>query len=43
MVEPDVLVEGVGAVALPVPPLELAYHSKFAPTAVKAVVAAPWQ
>ena len=32
--EPMVEVEGVGAVELPVPPIALAYQSKFEPPAV---------
>lgn len=31
---PAVAVEGVGAVEFPVPPVEAAYHDKFAPLAV---------
>jgi hypothetical protein len=33
---------GIGAVALPVPPVEVVYHNKFVPVAVNAVAVAPW-
>ena len=35
--------EGVGAVALPVPPLAFAYQSKLVPVAESAVAVAFWQ
>ena len=34
---------GMGAVAVPVPPLEVLYHNKFVPVAVRAVAVAPRQ
>ena len=37
---PDAVVEGVGAVADPVPPVAAAYQSKFVPIAVNAVAVA---
>ena len=37
----DVL--GVGAVALPVPPVATVYHNRLEPVAVKAVAVALWQ
>ena len=37
MVVPVVAVDGVGAVVLPVPPVELVYHNKFVPVAVSGV------
>ena len=43
MVLPDAVVDGVGAVALPVPPLATVYHSRLVPVADKAVAVAPWQ
>ena len=43
MVVPAVAVLGVGAVALPVPPVAAVYHNKFDPVAVKAVAVAFWQ
>ena len=33
----------MGAVALPVPPVEAVYHNKFTPVAVKAVALVFWQ
>ena len=43
---PTVVVEGVGAVVLPVPPVAVVYHNKpvpFAPTvAVKGLAVSPW-
>ena len=43
MVEPDAVVNGVGAVADPMPPVALIYQSKLVPVAVKAVAVAFWQ
>ena len=40
---PAVAVEGVGAVAVPVPPVGVLYHNRLVPVAVKAPEAAPWQ
>jgi hypothetical protein len=40
---PALAVEGVGAVADPVPPVAAVYHSKFDPLAVKATAVLPWQ
>ena len=40
---PAVAVEGVGAVALPVPPVETVYHNKLLPVAVNANAVAFWQ
>ena len=43
MAVPAVVVEGVGAVGLPVPPVGFVYHKKFVPVAVSAVAVAFWQ
>jgi hypothetical protein len=40
---PLVAVDGVGAVALPVPPLTVVYHNRLLPVAVNAVAVAPSQ
>ena len=40
---PTVADDGVGAVAVPVPPVAVVYHNRFIPVAVSAVVVAPWQ
>jgi hypothetical protein len=40
---PIVVVRGVGAVALPVPPVAVVYHNKFVPDAVNATAVAFWQ
>ena len=40
---PAVAVDGVGAVALPVPPVATVYHSRLVPVAVNAVAVAFWQ
>ena len=40
---PAAAVPGVGAVALPVPPVAAVYHNKFDPVAVKTAAAAFWQ
>ena len=40
MVLPTVVVNGVGAVALPVPPAETLYHNKLFPVAVSTVAVA---
>ena len=37
------MVDGVGAVAEPVPPVEVVYHNRPVPVAVSAVAVAPWQ
>ncbi len=36
-------VDGVGAVAEPVPPVSLVYHNKLVPVAVSGCAVAPWQ
>ena len=41
--EPDAVVNGVGAVADPMPPVALLYQSKLVPVAVKAVAVSFWQ
>ena len=41
MVEPTVVVRGVGAVVLPVPPVAVVYQSKPVPVAVSAVAVVP--
>jgi hypothetical protein len=38
-----VVVDGVGAVALPTPPVGAAYHKRLLPVAVKALAVAFWQ
>ena len=43
MVDPAVEVDGVGAVALPVPPVAVVYHNNAVPVAVNGTAAAPWQ
>ena len=43
MVDPAVAVDGVGAVALPVPPVAVVYHNNAVPVAVNGTAAAPWQ
>ena len=43
MVLPTAVVDGVSAVALPVPPVAAVYHNKFVPVAVNAVAVLPWQ
>jgi hypothetical protein len=40
---PDVAVEGVGAIALPVPPVAVVYHKSPVPVAVSGTAVAPWQ
>jgi hypothetical protein len=40
---PDAAVEGVGAVALPVPPVAVVYHNSPVPVAVRAVAGSFWQ
>ena len=40
---PDVTVEGVGAVMLPVPPVAVVYHNNPVPVAVRGVAVVPWQ
>ena len=42
-VVPAVAVEGVGAVALPVPPVATVYHNRLVPVAVNGVAVAFWQ
>ena len=41
MVDPDTVVKGVGAVALPVPPVATVYHNKLLPVAVNALATLP--
>ena len=43
MVEPVAVVNGIGAVADPIPPVVVLYQSKLVPVAVKAVAVAFWQ
>ena len=43
MTVPTVVVDGVGAVELPVPPVGFVYHNKFVPVAVSGVAVAFWQ
>ena len=43
MVEPVAVVNGVGAVADPTPPVAVLYQSKLAPVADKVVAVAFWQ
>ena len=43
MVLPTVVVDGVGAVADPVPPVGTVYHNKFEPVAVSGTAVAFWQ
>ena len=43
MVDPAVEVDGVGAVALPVPPVAVVYHNNAVPVAVNGTAVAPWQ
>jgi hypothetical protein len=40
---PDVAVEGVGAVALPVPPVAVVYHNNPDPVAVRGAAVSFWQ
>jgi hypothetical protein len=40
---PEVDVDGVGAVPLPVPPVATVYHNSPVPVAVRGMVVAPWQ
>jgi hypothetical protein len=40
---PGELVEGVGAMELPVPPVADVYHNKLVPLAVSGLAACPWQ
>ena len=40
---PAVVVLGVGAVAEPVPPVDVVYHNNPVPVAVSGVAVAPWQ
>jgi hypothetical protein len=40
VVDPAVVVEGVGAVLLPVPPVATVYHKRLVPVAVNAVAVA---
>jgi hypothetical protein len=40
---PDAAVEGVGAVALPVPPVATVYHNSPVPVAVRGTAVSPWQ
>ena len=41
-VEPTVVVDGVGAVVLPVPPVAVVYHNKPVPVAVKGLAVTSW-
>ncbi len=43
MIEPVGVVDGVGAVALPTPPVATVYHKRLVPVAVKATAVAFWQ
>ena len=43
MTVPAVVVDGVGAVVLPVPPVATVYHKRLVPVAVSAVAVAFWQ
>ena len=43
MVEPVAVVNGVGAVEDPMPPVAVLYQNKLVPVAVKAVAVAFWQ
>jgi len=43
VVLPAVVVDGVGAVALPVPPVGTVYHNKPVPVAVSGTAVAFWQ
>lgn len=40
---PDIVVDGVGAVAFPVPPVEVVYHNNPLPVAVSGLAIASWQ
>ena len=40
---PGVVVDGVGAVELPVPPVAEVYHCKLVPLAVSGLAVAYWQ
>jgi len=42
-VVPAAVVNGIGAVTLPVPPVAAVYHNEDVPVDVKAVAVAPWQ
>ena len=42
-VVPTVAVEGIGAVALPTPPVAAVYHNRLLPVAVKAMAVKFWQ
>ena len=42
-VVPTVAVEGIGAVALPIPPVATVYHNRLLPVAVKAMAVEFWQ
>ena len=37
------MVDGIGAVVMPVPPVAVVYQSKFVPVASNATAVAPWQ
>ncbi len=43
MILPIVVVDGVGAIALPTPPVAAVYHNNPVPVAVSAVAVVPWQ
>lgn len=40
---PVIIVEGVGAVEEPMPPVAVAYHNKPVPFAISGLAVAPWQ
>ena len=40
VVVPGVVVDGVGAVAVPVPPVAVVYHSRLLPVAIKGIAVA---
>ena len=43
VVVPGVVVEGIGAAAVPVPPVAVVYHNRLLPVAVSAVAVPFWQ
>lgn len=43
MVDPDVVVDGIGAIEFPIPPVEVVYHNNPLPDAVSGVAIASWQ
>ena len=40
---PAAVVDGTGAVADPVPPVDAVYHNRLVPVALNAVAVDPWQ